>query len=242
MELPPLIGHRGAAGSAPENTLASFRRAASLHCRWVEFDVRLTADGQAIIFHDDSLDRTTTGSGPVAGHSLEAIRRLDAGAWFGKPHRGEPVPTLAEGLSLLLELGLQANIEIKAEPGREAETARVCLIEARRIWPGSRPPPLVSSFLRPALAEARRVAPDWPRGLLSKALPPNWPEAVREFGCATVNLDHRHVDQDVVQRLRQAGLPLLAYTVNDALRARVLWDWGVRSVFTDRPELLGAVG
>jgi glycerophosphoryl diester phosphodiesterase len=240
MDLPAIIGHRGAAGSAPENTLASFRRAAMLHCRWVEFDVRLTADGHPIVFHDDTLERTTTGHGPVAAHRLDEIRRLDAGLWFGKPHRGEPVPTLTEALSLLLELGLQANIEIKAEAGREAETARAALIEARRIWPANRPPPLVSSFLRPALAEARRVAPDWPRGLLDKALPRDWPDLVRELGCASINLDHRHVEPDVVNSLRQAGLPLLAYTVNDALRARTLWQWGVRSIFTDRPELLAA--
>ena len=86
--LPAIIGHRGAAADAPENTLASFREAARQGARMVEFDVKLTADGRLIVMHDDLLDRTTDGKGTVAETSLEAIRALDAGAWFSPVFKG----------------------------------------------------------------------------------------------------------------------------------------------------------
>src|SRR5437016_10954345 len=81
-QLPPVIGHRGAAARAPENTLAGLRCARELGCRWVEFDVRLTADGALVLCHDARLDRTTTGSGRVSTQSLAAIRECDAGSRF----------------------------------------------------------------------------------------------------------------------------------------------------------------
>src|SRR5207302_11253553 len=89
--LPPVIGHRGAAGRAPENTLAGLRRAKALGCAWVEFDVRLTGDGALVLCHDARLDRTTDGHGRVAALSLAAIRGCDAGRWFHPAFAGELV-------------------------------------------------------------------------------------------------------------------------------------------------------
>jgi glycerophosphoryl diester phosphodiesterase len=93
-ELPSVIGHRGAAARAPENTLAGLRRAKELGCSWIEFDVRLTADGVPVLCHDAKLDRTTDGSGLVAARSLSAILDCDAGAWFAQGLAGQGVPTL----------------------------------------------------------------------------------------------------------------------------------------------------
>src|ERR1700675_1784021 len=108
----PVIGHRGAAAHAPENTLAGLRRAKALGCGWVEFDVRLTGDGALVLCHDPLLDRTTSGSGPVSAKSLAAIRQCDAGSWFAPSFAGERVPTLDEALLLAAELDLGANVEI----------------------------------------------------------------------------------------------------------------------------------
>src|SRR5271170_7173679 len=121
--LPPVIGHRGAAASAPENTLSGLRRAKALGCSWVEFDVRLTGDGALVLCHDPRLDRTTSGSGLVSANSLAAVRELDAGSWFDPSFAGERVPTLDEVLLLASELDLGANIEIKSDRGREYATA-----------------------------------------------------------------------------------------------------------------------
>jgi hypothetical protein len=121
MRLPRVIGHRGAAALAPENTLEGLRVAARLGVRWVEVDAKLSADGVVVLFHDETLDRTTDGNGPVAATRFAVLRRLDAGAWFGPAWRGPRVPTLEQALDLLSELGLRANVEIKPCPGREAK-------------------------------------------------------------------------------------------------------------------------
>src|SRR5690554_2395339 len=105
ISLPRIIGHRGAAALAPENTLAAIRAADAAGVTWVEIDVRLAADGLAVI-HDALLDRTTNGTGPVSEASLSAIASLDAGAWFGTAFAGERVPTLEVALSEIQRLGL----------------------------------------------------------------------------------------------------------------------------------------
>lgn len=110
--LPPVIGHRGAAGHAPENTLASLEKAAALGVRWVEFDVKLTADAMVILFHDETLSRTTDGKGALADKKWADLRPLDAGGWFGPEFAGEHVPSLEEAVAALARLGLGAVVEI----------------------------------------------------------------------------------------------------------------------------------
>ncbi|MBV9151941.1 MAG: glycerophosphoryl diester phosphodiesterase [Alphaproteobacteria bacterium] len=235
--LPPVIGHRGAAGRAPENTLAGFRRAKALGCSWVEFDARLTGDGGLVLCHDARLDRTTTGHGRVSAHGLAAIRRHDAGGWFAAEFSGEPVPTFDEALSLAAELGLSVNVEIKADRGQGPATAAAVAAVLARV--GDRQPAvLVSSFLRPALAAMRDLAPGIPRGLLLRKVPRRWRTAAVRLGCATINVDHRALNPLLAGQIRDAGYPLLAYTVNDPQRARTLFGWGVTSVFSDVPDII----
>jgi glycerophosphoryl diester phosphodiesterase len=241
--LPPVIGHRGAAASAPENTLAALRRAAHLGCRWVECDVRLTADDEPILLHDAWLGRTTDGHGRVAALSLAAIRCHDAGSWFGPAFAGERVPTLAEALALLGALGLGAVIELKAEHGRARRTGARVAATIARAWPSFLPPPIVSSFWPQALLGAREAAPELARGLLLRTVPKNWRTIAAWLGCATIHADHRFLHPAIVAEIRRYGYSVLAYTVNDAVRARFLFDWGVSAVFSDLPErVLAAAG
>jgi glycerophosphoryl diester phosphodiesterase len=235
-----VIGHRGAAASAPENTLAGLRRAKALGCRWIEFDVRLTGDGALVLCHDPRLDRTTSGSGLVSAHSLAAIRELDAGSWFGPSFAGERVPTLDEALSLASELDLGANIEIKSDRGREYATAAAVATALQRLR-GRGPAVLVSSFLPAALATLRDLAPQTPRGALFRFIPRGWGETARRLGCAMIGADHRRLQPRRIAAIRVAGYRLAAYTVNDPARARLLFDWGATSVFADAPDILRAV-
>lgn len=235
LALPPVIGHRGAAALAPENTLASFALAARQGAAMVEFDVRLTADGVPVVFHDDELSRTTDGRGRVAATSLAALKGLDAGGWFSAAFAGERVPTLAEVLELCLVSGMAVNMEIKPHAGAEAETAERALDLAGRIWPTDRPPPLISSFRVAALARAAEVAPHWPRGLLVERVPADWRARAEALGCVAIHAAHRGLSARRVADMAREGLAVLAYTVNDPDRAKALWNWGVDAVFSDCP-------
>ena len=217
--------------------MAGLRRAKDLGCAWVEVDVRLTADGAVVLCHDARLERTTTGHGRVAAQTLAAIRECDAGSWFHPDFAGELVPTLDEALALARELDLAVNIEVKADPGRAPTTAVAVLTGLRRLG-GRSPTLLVSSFLTPALAALRDIAPEIPRGLLLRVIPRGWRVLATRLGCATINTDHRRLKPRLVGEIRAAGYPLLAYTVNDPRRARALFDWGVTSVFSDVPDII----
>jgi glycerophosphoryl diester phosphodiesterase len=231
-----VIGHRGLAGLAPENTLASFRAAAAHGLAMVEFDVRLSCDGMPLVFHDDTLERTTDGTGPVAERDWGGLAALDAGSWFGPAFAGERVPSLEQALRLCLKLGLAVNMELKPDQGREAETARRALAAARRRWPDAAPPPLVSSFVPRCLEVARDEAPAWPRAILAERLPPGWAEAAGALGAGSLHLDHRFLAPAQVADMAARGLAVRAYTVNEASRAEELRAWGVAAVFSDIPH------
>jgi glycerophosphoryl diester phosphodiesterase len=239
LNLPPVIGHRGAAAYAPENTLTGFRAARALRCAWVEFDVRLTRDDMLVVCHDDALERTTSGQGRVSRLPLARIREFDAGSWFGAGFTGEQVPTLDEALSLCLGIGLGANIEIKAEGQRGPAT--VAAVAACLEQRGDQVPPLlISSFLPEAVAEAATLLPSVPRGMLWRKIPRKWATEAAQLGCTTIHCGHGDLTGKLAAEIGAAGFPLLCYTVNDAARARQLFDWGVASVFSDAPDIIAA--
>lgn len=235
-DLPAVIGHRGAAGSAPENTLASFRRAAELGVLWVECDLRATADGQAVLLHDASLDRTSAGRDLLARRTVAELAGIDAGSWFGAAFAGERIPTLAQALACWQELGLGANLELKTEDG-SAEVLAGAVAAALAAAPAV-PPLLLSSFEAEALSAARRRLPQLPRGLLVSELDAAGLESARALGCASIHASAARLQPAQVAAARAQGLEVLAYTVNDAAAAQRLWSWGVRSVFSDFPERL----
>lgn len=235
--LPPVIGHRGAAAHAPENTLASLRMAKRLGCAWVEFDVRLTADAAPVLCHDPGLARTTGRPAPISALTLGEVRQSDAGRGFGEGFRGERVPMLEEALLLAAELGLGANIEVKAESGRDYATAAViadCLGRLR----GRLPAVLVSSFRSGALETMRALAAEVPRGMLFRRVPSDWAAVASRLGCSVIGADHRHLTRRRAAEIRAAGYQLAAYTVNDPARACLLFEWGVTSVFSDAPDII----
>lgn len=238
--LPRVIGHRGAAATAPENTLPSLRQAKRLGAGGVEFDAKLSADGVPVLFHDETLERTTSGRGPVAEAGVDELRRLDAGFWFGPQWRDTPVPLLEEALRLVVALDLDVNVEIKPCPGREVQTARQVVRVIGDVWPRGRKLPLVSSFDTGSLEAARLAAPELPRGLLLWEKPTNWAAQARDLSCLSVHCAEQFLTADWAAEIKRAGYTLAVYTVNDPARAAVLMGWGADAIITDRPDVIAA--
>jgi len=231
--LPKFIGHRGAAGYAPENTLASIHKAARIGASWVEFDVQLTYDSELVLFHDNSLDRTTNGKGLLAGQCLKSLKELDAGSWFGSDFTGETVPTLNQALSTAGELDLGCNVEIKSSFGRERETVRAF---ARTIvnFPKS-PTILVSSFCHETVQMLKHYLPEVRRALIVHEIPANWQSLIKRMQCSSLHVSEESLDQSQVQMVQSTGIRVLAFTINDRKRAENLFAMGVSSIFTDFP-------
>ena len=234
-DIPLVIGHRGAAAVAPENTCVSIRRAAAAGVAMVEVDAKLTADGELVLLHDDTLDRTTDGKGAAAGVSLAGYAGLDAGRWFGDAFAGESVPTLREAVACCLDLGLGLDVEIKPNPGQDAETARAVGALLQEVWPAGRPRPWLTSFSTTSLAVCRDEYSAFPRGYLIWERPSDWADNVASLDVAMIGLGPEADDPNLLAATIALGRPVLAYTINDPTRARALWSAGVRGVFTDEP-------
>jgi len=235
LDIAKFIGHRGVKGLAPENTLVSFIKAKQLGFSWVEFDVMLTACGEAVVFHDQRLKRTTNGKGLIARRTYPELKKLDAGSWFSPEFSQETIPTLSETLACLLKLGLQANIEIKPARGMEVATAQKALAIIRSHWPQNLPKPLISSFSLTSLYTVRAQDPQAPLAILYNKLPRNWQKAADELNCVAVNLDQQYLSLAQIAQVKQTQRLVLAYTVNQIERANLLFSWGVDGVFTDYP-------
>lgn len=247
---PALIAHRGGAALAPENTMYAFRRAVE---QWgadmIELDVRATADGECVVIHDETLDRTTDGSGPVSGHTLAELRQLDAAYRFDPesngtyPLRGTGVtiPTLGEVLGELRDLPLIVEIKTGAvqaplrraiaDAGAEHRTIIAGFHAADRVLFADYPGP--SSASTEAVRQfyiLHRLHLGWLWRSPSDVV--NLPEFSR---------GRRLVTPRVIFDLRRLGIPVHVWTVNSVAHMNLLLDWGVDGILTDRPDLLGDV-
>ncbi len=231
---PKLIAHRGAGLLAPENTLAALREGARLGYRMAEYDVKLTADQVPILLHDDTLERTSTGSGRASQFSLKQLSNLDFGAWHSPPFAGEPIATLSSIAAYTLANGIFSSIEIKPEPELEAATGRKVAEAAARLWKNADAPPLLSSFSVLALEAARQAAPHLPRMLLIDGpVPKDWKLRLQALGCAGMDIDLPQVNATLISAVHANGYRIRAWTVNEPAQARQFLLWGCDAVFTD---------
>jgi|KBSSwiStaDraftv2_1062776.scaffolds.fasta_scaffold44189_2 glycerophosphoryl diester phosphodiesterase len=238
LSLPRVIGHRGAAAYAPENTLASLREARRRGAAWVEFDVKLSQEGHPILMHDSSLRRTTAVDRPVAATSWAQIAMLDAGSWFDRGFTGEPVPDFNAAIDCLLEEALGVNVEIKPCPVREVATAEAACAVLDRRWPDTAPLPLISSFADASLAAARDAAPRFPRALLLREVVEGWDRRAAALSAVGLNVAGKDLTATQARAIKSAGYLLGAYTINDGALAKRLVDMGVDTIITDRPDTI----
>lgn len=243
---PRLVAHRGGGLLAPENTLAAIRLGQALGFRAAEFDVKLARDGIAVLMHDATLDRTTSGSGPVGERTWNELALLDAGEWHSEAFRGEPVARFDDAARLLRSRETCANIEIKPVPGREGETGLAVANLAAALWDGAAVAPLLSSFSFEALAAARDIAPALPRGLIVAAPTAADFERLASLEAVSLHCERHHATPELIERAHGAGYRVLVWTVNDPPEARRLVETGADGIITDNlrqfanrlPELL----
>jgi glycerophosphoryl diester phosphodiesterase len=241
-----VIAHRGFSGSAPENTLSAFRKAIEIGADMFELDVLLSRDGKVVVIHDETLDRTTSGTGKVADYSLAELAELDAGTWFSSDFRGESIPTLAEVLELAKEKIL-VNVEIKTEA--VTNKARGGIVEkVLNLVRGSgmEDQVVISSFDPRALAQSRELDPSFHTASLfnrqlQKGMSPR--EVMDEVGSRGFSLSHEIINASIVEECHRLGRPVAVYTVNEVEKMKELIELGVDALFTDHPDrLLQLVG
>jgi glycerophosphoryl diester phosphodiesterase len=237
---PRIVAHRGGGKVAPENTLDGIDTAARLGLKMIEFDAKLSADNIVFLLHDDLVDRTSNGRGAAKALTYRDLAQLDAGTWFDPSFAGARMPTLVQVAERCASLGLAANVEIKPCEGRDVETGRLVAQESARLWADAVMAPLLSSFSFAALEAAAQAAPNLPRGMLYETVPVDWRAQAAALSCVSLHADHEALDEQLVGEIRDVGLRVLAYTVNDPARARELATWGVDAICTDRIDIIGA--
>jgi glycerophosphoryl diester phosphodiesterase len=231
------IAHRGAGKLAPENTLAAFRLGASHGYTAFECDVKLSADGVPFLLHDDTLDRTTSVTGPAASRSWSELSRLDAGSWHSAAYAGEAPASFEALAAFCVANGYALDLEIKPSPGTDGETGRAVGQCVRQLWRGT--PPLLSSFKTQALVGARETAPDLHRALLLDSLWPGCMEMAASLDCVAIITKHDLMSADLLRQIHSAGHRALVYTVNDPARAGALIALGIDGIVTDAVDRLG---
>ncbi len=227
------IAHRGASGDYPENTLVAFAAAIEAGAEMCELDVQLSADGVAVVIHDDTVDRTTDGRGAVASMTLAQLRRLDAGRRFGSRFTGARIPTLDEVFGLA-KGRCALNVELKAA-GAEREVCRLARAH------GALAETIVSSFDWPALGAVRKLEPAMGIGVLADKNPDAMLEEAVRLGAVSVNPRYDMVTRALIERAHQAGLRVLVWTVDRAARMRRMIAMGVDGIMTNYPARLAAL-
>lgn len=235
---PHIVAHRGGGSLAPENTLIALQTGFRYGHRMVEFDVKLSKDQNIFLLHDDELDRTTTHQGVAGDFDWDFLSQLDAGSWFDQRFAANPLPSLVQIAEFCQRHQIQANIEIKPTPGTDWLTGQQVASVACQLWQNNSLP-LLSSFSFDALLAARKSAPELPRGFLMDEWRPDWLDLVQQAECISLHLNHRLLNDNRIRQIRDAGLYILAYTVNQTQCAKQLLEAGVDMICTDRIDLIG---
>jgi glycerophosphoryl diester phosphodiesterase len=231
---PHVSAHRGASAQAPENTLAALDAAWRAGATLAEIDVRLTRDGRVVLMHDRTVDRTTTGRGYVKDLTLEELRALDAGAWFGSEFHGERVPTLRDVLlwakdkiALLVEL---KNVPFRDLPLVERTVELVDELHAQEYT-------VLGGFDHPVLRDIKRRRPGWPLEMMYNARLADPAGAARAAGAALVSLEPEFVLAEDIRLLHEADVAVLT-TLDGPADASRLLSWGIDALESSDPAMV----
>ncbi len=233
-----VIAHRGFSGAAPENTLIAFRKGIEVGSDMIELDVHLSRDGEIVVIHDETLERTTNGKGRIVDHTLQELKKLDAGSSFGPQFAGEIIPTLKEVLDLA-KGRVPVNIEIKNPTHGKYTIAELTERVLREVNQGGMMDRVIFSSFNPAALEwiGRREPRAWGAFLFHR--PWNFLRDIpgsQEY--AVLNLRNIHLTREKVAEIKKAGKIINVYTVNTDEEMKQFVDWGVDGIITNHPDRL----
>lgn len=231
-----LIGHRGARGEAPENTLGGFQHLRNIGVMAVEFDIQVSADGELVVIHDASIDRTTLHKGLIAELTAAQLQAVDASkkAFPNWPHQ-EPVPTLIQVMEIIRDFS-HVQFEVKAQGSNDLS---IVADKLPALWQqyGFGKRAFTTSFNIEYLALIKEKAPEIPRGFLFEENYNGDPiEQALALACTAIGPHHSRCTPELIKAAHQHGLVVTTWTVNDAQRALELRAMGLDSLITDIPS------
>ncbi|WP_236285719.1 glycerophosphodiester phosphodiesterase [Paenibacillus allorhizoplanae] len=235
MQQPIVIGHRGASGEAPENTLAAFELAFEQGAEGIELDVQITKDGEIVVCHDLTLDRTTNGSGLICEHNWEELNALDAGLWFSEAFTGERIPHLRQVFELVPR-GHLINVEVKHAYEGRMEKALLAFLDEMDRWEDI----VISSFDHKLIHRIKQAQPNAKVGLLYAANLIDHAAYAEQLGVDVFSLHpyHHCINKEDVVAAKASGLAVYPYTANDVADYKRLIVAGVTGIITDYPARL----
>jgi len=238
---PMVIAHRGFSGQYPENTLSAFQAAIDIGVDAIELDVTLSSDRHLVVIHDDTLDRTTDGTGKVKHRSLAELKKLDAGSWFDPRFNYEKIPTLEEVLDLAGDR-IKINIEIKPEiyepdhPSDSAETQVMSLVQSKNLIESV----LISSFQPEILRRLGYLEHHLKIALLLESFIDNEKDLsfFKSLNSVSLNPNFEKLSSDNIDSIHRNNFKVIPYTVNEESQMRRMLEWGVDGMFTNHPDRL----
>jgi glycerophosphoryl diester phosphodiesterase len=237
LKRPTIFAHRGSSAHAPENTLAAFKLALEQDADGIELDVKLSADNQVIVIHDETVDRTTDGTGRINSLTLSEIKRLDAGSKYSDRYKLERIPTLPEVFETVgHKIFINVELANYTSPIDDLPDRVIALVRQYGLDSNI----LLSSFNSIALIKARFLHPEIPLGLLTKtgiANPTLRSKLIRFGPLLSIHPDYKDVNQQLIDRVHRLNSRVHAYTVNQSDTMRQLFAVGVDGIFTPDPVL-----
>lgn len=229
-----IFAHRGSKKTHPENTMSAFIEAERVGADGIEFDVQLSKDGEIIIIHDETLDRTTTWTGYVQNYTAEELKKADAGILFSEQFAGERIPFLREVFEWATENELAMNVEFKTDKFNYEGIEQKVIDLIREFHFEDRI--ILSSFNHHSLEIAKKIAPEIERALLFKELPKDLEDILKKKSESGIHPKRRTVTGKLIQQAQRLGYKVRPWTANKSRNILLLAELGVDAIFTDCPE------
>ncbi len=229
-----VIAHRGYSSQAPENTMAAFGKALDVGNTHWELDVQMTKDGEVVVIHDETVDRTSDGEGLVKDLTLDQLRQLDFGSWFDEAFTAERIPLLSDVLQTASEHDVWLNIELKTGIVQYPEIEQRVIDLIHQYDMGQQV--AISSFNHYSLKKVKEICPAMPIGLLYMAgLYEPWHYAAR-LGAEALHPLYRSIVPEIVAGAKAAGIALRPFTVDEPALIQRMIAAGVDGIITNYPE------